>query len=77
AATAEELGGQAGQLQELMGFFSLASAGAAPSRSSGSTRRAAAMAGADSMSRTKQARSAARVTIGKPVSFSESDFEKF
>ncbi|MCK6410575.1 MAG: hypothetical protein L6Q70_15470, partial [Thauera sp.] len=77
AATAEELGGQAGQLQELMGFFNLASGGAAPSRAAGSARKAGAAASADSMSRAKPARPPARVTIGKPVSFSESDFEKF
>jgi methyl-accepting chemotaxis protein len=78
AATAEELGGQAGQLQELMGFFSLAgnqaekrfarSAAAKPASPSGAqTQRAA----------PKPARSAGRMLTGKPVSFNESDFEKF
>jgi hypothetical protein len=60
-----------------MGFFNLASGGATPSRASGSARKATAAASVDSMSRAKPARPAARVTIGKPVSFSESDFEKF
>ncbi|HRP24173.1 MAG TPA: methyl-accepting chemotaxis protein [Thauera sp.] len=74
AATAEELGGQAGQLQELMGFFSVgASASAAPRRSA-APKLVAVPAAAPS---AKAARSSGRLTIGKPVSFSESDFEKF
>ncbi|EPZ16549.1 hypothetical protein M622_12515 [Thauera terpenica 58Eu] len=76
AATAEELGGQAGQLQELMGFFSIdagAGVGAAPKRSP--ARKPASSA--DSAARPRAARSAPRAAIGKPVSFSTSDFEKF
>ncbi len=76
AATAEELGGQAGQLQELMGFFSVgASAPAMHKRSP--ARKPAVAPSADTAPRTKPARSGGRVVIGKPVSFSESDFEKF
>jgi methyl-accepting chemotaxis protein len=75
AATAEELGGQAGQLQELMGFFSVgATASVMPKRSQAS-KPAAAMA--DTSARAKPARSSGRLAVGKPVSFSESDFEKF
>ena len=73
AATAEELGGQAGQLQELMGFFSVGAAAPAPRRSA-APKLVAVTAAAP---RANAVRSSGRVTIGKPVSFSESDFEKF
>ena len=74
AATAEELGGQAGQLQELMGFFSIdGGVAAAPKRSP--ARKPAPSS--DSAARPKAVRAAPRATIGKPVSFSASDFEKF
>ncbi|CAL93024.1 methyl-accepting chemotaxis protein [Azoarcus olearius] len=68
AATAEELGGQAGQLQQLMGFFSVGDgtglkAGLPLPKKSASNRSAPAPAPAR----------ASR----KPVSFSEADFERF
>ena len=76
AATAEELGGQAGQLQELMGFFSIdAGAGVRPAPKRSPARKPAPSA--DSAARPKAVRAAPRATIGKPVSFSASDFEKF
>jgi methyl-accepting chemotaxis protein len=63
AATAEEVGGQASQLQQLMGFFTVEQARqratSAPSRSGGEPR-----------ARGTAARAAA-------VAFNESDFEKF
>ena len=40
-------------------------------------RKPAVAASADAAPRTKPARSGGRVAVGKPVSFSESDFEKF
>ncbi|NMG72960.1 methyl-accepting chemotaxis protein, partial [Azoarcus communis SWub3 = DSM 12120] len=67
AATAEELGGQAGQLQELMEFFTVDQA---PTVHQATQPRSA----------NEQPRSPAparRVQVRKPVSFSESDFEKF
>ena len=76
AATAEELGGQAGQLQELMGFFSVGSSAPVIAKRSTASKPAAAPM-ADTASRAKPARSAGRLAVGKPVSFSESDFEKF
>ncbi|HRO37845.1 methyl-accepting chemotaxis protein [Thauera sp.] len=76
AATAEELGGQAGQLQELMGFFSVGSTAPAMHKRS-PARKPAVAASADAAPRTKPARSGGRAAVGKPVSFSESDFEKF
>ena len=99
AATAEELGGQAGQLQELMGFFSVEeesrpAVGASAVRGVGPTssgRKPTAVSATRAVSRderiepaaSSQARSKpskpkpAERTTGKPVSFSESDFEKF
>ncbi|HHW65762.1 MAG TPA: methyl-accepting chemotaxis protein, partial [Rhodocyclaceae bacterium] len=74
AATAEELGGQAGQLQELMGFFTVGASTHAPVRRGAAPRLAAV---ADTAPRAKAARSPSRVAVGRPVSFSESDFEKF
>jgi methyl-accepting chemotaxis protein len=76
AATAEELGGQAGQLQELMGFFSVGSTAPAMHKRN-PARKPAVAASADAAPRTKPARSGGRAAVGKPVSFSESDFEKF
>jgi methyl-accepting chemotaxis protein len=76
AATAEELGGQAGQLQELMGFFSVGSSAPVMAKRSTASKPAAAPM-ADTASRAKPARSSGRLAVGKPVSFSESDFEKF
>ncbi|CAM5296604.1 hypothetical protein TMEC54S_00959 [Thauera mechernichensis] len=83
AATAEELGGQAGQLQELMGFFSVGSDDAT-SRRSPARKPAAAVSppspaptASDSAPRRNTARTNSRLKIGKSVSFSESDFEKF
>jgi methyl-accepting chemotaxis protein len=74
AATAEELGGQAGQLQELMGFFSISGHKATPSRSN--TPRAPSFDAPPPRPKAT-AKPAARVIRGKPVTFSESDFEKF
>ncbi|QDF95526.1 chemotaxis protein [Azoarcus sp. DD4] len=69
AATAEELGGQAGQLQQLMGFFTVGdNAGFKPAVASRKPAPRAAPAPA--------AVPAARSTR-KPVSFSEADFERF
>jgi len=76
AATAEELGGQAGQLQELMGFFSVGSSAPVPHKRSAASKPSHAPA-AEAAPRAKSARSAVRLAVGKPVSFSESDFEKF
>ncbi|ANQ83494.1 putative methyl-accepting chemotaxis protein [Azoarcus olearius] len=68
AATAEELGGQAGQLQQLMGFFSVGDgAGAAAVIATASARKAPARAAATPAPRASR----------KPVSFSEADFERF
>ncbi|MBN8441056.1 MAG: HAMP domain-containing protein [Thauera sp.] len=73
AATAEELGGQAGQLQELMGFFSLESI-----RSDRRfARTPAAALDASPRAKPKPARTNSRMLTGKPVSYDESDFEKF
>ncbi|CAH1745416.1 HAMP domain-containing protein [Thauera humireducens] len=78
AATAEELGGQAGQLQELMGFFSLES-NRSDTRSSRTTatKPAAAMDVQSQRAKPKPARNNSRMLTGKPVSYNESDFEKF
>ncbi|MFD1265215.1 hypothetical protein ACFQ4M_16695, partial [Thauera mechernichensis] len=83
AATAEELGGQAGQLQELMGFFSVGSDDATSRRSTARKPAAAvsppspAPTASDSAPRRNTARTNSRLKIGKSISFSESDFEKF
>ncbi|ENO75529.1 putative methyl-accepting chemotaxis protein [Thauera sp. 63] len=78
AATAEELGGQAGQLQELMGFFSLAGNQAEKRFARSAAAKPASLSGAQSQrAAPKPARSAGRMLTGKPVSFNESDFEKF
>lgn len=73
AATAEELGGQAGQLQELMGFFTVDNAPAGRTVTAArKTAPKAAAAPAPAPSKTST-----RTGGRKPVSFSESDFEKF
>ncbi|MBS4020619.1 HAMP domain-containing methyl-accepting chemotaxis protein [Azonexus hydrophilus] len=65
AATAEELGGQAGQLQELMSFFSVQ-----PGRSPSPARNPAATASRRPVAATASARRAVAV-------LDEADFEKF
>ena len=82
AATAEELGGQAGQLQELMGFFTVANSGMkrSVSASSGKLRPAAVHKPAvpKGAAPTKPHSTASGSRSGAaPVSFSEGDFEKF
>ncbi len=72
AATAEELGGQAGQLQQLMGFFS----------TDNSARRAGGMSGrasppAAASSRTPVARKAAASSFASLGITDDVDFEKF
>ncbi|KAI5912785.1 methyl-accepting chemotaxis protein [Thauera sp. 2A1] len=76
AATAEELGGQAGQLQELMGFFTVAGGAhfARPVQVPAQARRPAAEVVTPLH---KPAKAALRANRSKPVSFTESDFEKF
>ncbi len=74
AATAEELGGQAGQLQELMGFFTVGSGAgvklsARPTfKTTGAGRSAAA---------ANKAESRSALSADKPVSFARTDFEKY
>ncbi|MCH2220178.1 MAG: methyl-accepting chemotaxis protein [Dechloromonas sp.] len=63
AATAEELGGQAGQLQQLMGFFSVDQVRSQHTAATPSSRSAAAPK--------------VNATRAPAVSFNESDFEKF
>jgi len=72
AATAEELGGQAGQLQELMGFFTVGD-GAGMKVASRPVARAPAGRSAAPAAKPK----AARTQPGKSVAFAEVDFEKF
>ncbi|QDF95525.1 chemotaxis protein [Azoarcus sp. DD4] len=70
AATAEELGGQAGQLQQLMGFFTVGdNAGFKPTTVAS---RKPAPRAAPAPAAVPAARSSR-----KPVSFSEADFERF
>ncbi|MDY0074201.1 MAG: methyl-accepting chemotaxis protein [Thauera sp.] len=73
AATAEELGGQAGQLQQLMGFFSLAEQGGFKA----ATARKPAPASAPAEVAAASAPAPGRRISGKPVSFAEADFERF
>jgi methyl-accepting chemotaxis protein len=70
AATAEELGGQAGQLQELMGFFSVRDTGAGKS----SRASFSAPAASASMARASTSRSSPRAAT---AIVDEADFEKF
>ena len=67
AATAEELGGQAGQLQQLMGFFSVADSKGLRSAGAGPSSRLA----------TSRAPARAASTRGSRPALNESDFEKF
>ena len=87
AATAEELGGQAGQLQELMGFFTVGEGAGvsiatvrmqkpAPPNRSREAERAAAKPSSKRTTTSSRAKPVER-SVGKPVSFSETDFEKF
>ncbi|AWI76710.1 chemotaxis protein [Parazoarcus communis] len=72
AATAEELGGQAGQLQEIMGFFNVG--GSAAGKPSAAARKSGPRG---TLSAAPAASTTARSARSRPVSFSESDFEKF
>ena len=74
AATAEELGGQAGQLQELMGFFSLSSSGKSSGRARVATPRPTA---APKLRESSGHQGTATRSAASPISFSEGDFEKF
>jgi methyl-accepting chemotaxis protein len=81
AATAEELGGQAGQLQELMSFFSLLQEGSLQVRhaSGGRTGRSASVTVKPAPAPRPKASPPRASTgrVGKPVTFSEADFERF
>ena len=75
AATAEELGGQAGQLQQLMGFFTIGDG--AGVRLSAAPRKAATRPTAPAASAAPTLKPVAKTGRAKTVGFSEADFEKF